>query len=564
MSDKQGTCLEPAYLAAFLDERLSELDESTVVAHLNECTHCQRTLESIAANIQLWDEAQDIGRSAGTPPLDTAHRDQVVESVMEFLGPTDDPTKMGRLGAYEICGIVGRGSTGVVLKAFDQRLHRYVAMKLLAPNFASHGAARARFEREARAVAAVAHEHVIPIYAVDEFRNLPYLVMQFVGGGSLQQRINIQGPLEPCEVARIGMQVASGLAAAHAQGIVHRDVKPANVMLESGVDRAMVTDFGLARVVDDASVTRSGAITGTPQFMSPEQAKGEFIDHRSDLFSLGSLMYTAITGRPPFRSETVYGVIRRVCETEMRPIREIAPGCPEWLAAFVDKLCKKDREQRFQTAREVRDLLSQEVKHLQSPTGTEPDRAWWVPTKPEKKSLPKSFFDRKYWRRGSLVVTLLCGLGLLALGTRSNLRQSASPASSMVLADLPVFESRLTRAVPVEALGQLQFAAGVGNVSVCRSEGQQLDIWVTRKVFAANQEEASTYLAMHDLELLFDEDGVMVETIMETKSHDDLNRFGEFEITVFLPEGYEHAISTIEDWEEMSKEPVRNLFGLFE
>ena len=115
---------------------------------------------------------------------------------MEFLGPTDNPDMMGRLGPYEVCGVVGRGSTGIVLKALEQRLNRFVAIKVLAPNFATNGSARTRFEREAKAVAAVAHEHVVPIFAVNEFGNLPYLVMQYASGGSLQQRIDRTGPLD--------------------------------------------------------------------------------------------------------------------------------------------------------------------------------------------------------------------------------------------------------------------------------------------------------------------------------------------------------------------------------
>jgi len=128
----------------------------------------------------------------------------------------------------------------------------------------------------------------VPIHAVDQFQGLPYIVMQYVPGLSLLQRLDKDGPLETDEVARIGLQVAKGLAAAHKVGIVHRDVKPANVILENTIERAMVTDFGLARVADDASMTRSGTIAGTPQYMSPEQAQGESIDARSDLFSLGS------------------------------------------------------------------------------------------------------------------------------------------------------------------------------------------------------------------------------------------------------------------------------------
>jgi serine/threonine protein kinase len=188
------------------------------------------------------------------------------------------------------------------LKGFDPALNRSVAVKVLAPQLAASGAAQARFAREARAAAAVDHEHVMAIHAVDSTGRLPYLVMPLVRGESLQKRIDRIGPLQLREILRIGMQTASGLAAAHAQGLVHRDIKPANVLLEHGVERAKITDFGLARAADDASLTRTGVIAGTPQFMSPEQAAGEPIDHRADLFSLGSVLYAMCTGRPPFRA----------------------------------------------------------------------------------------------------------------------------------------------------------------------------------------------------------------------------------------------------------------------
>jgi serine/threonine protein kinase len=163
------------------------------------------------------------------------------------------------------------------------------------------------------------------------------------------------------------MQVASGLAAAHAQGLVHRDCKPANVLLENGVERVMITDFGLARAVDDASVTQSGVLAGTPQYMAPEQAKGETIDHRADLFSLGSVLYAMGTGRSPFRAETTMGVLRRICESTPRPIREVNPEIPDWLAEIIEKLHAKDPAERFQSAAEVAELLGRHLAHLQHP-----------------------------------------------------------------------------------------------------------------------------------------------------------------------------------------------------
>ncbi len=204
---------------------------------------------------------------------------------------------------------------------------------------------------------------------------MPYLVMEYVGGGSLQDRIDKAGPLELKEVLRIGLQAAAGLAAAHAQGLVHRDIKPANILLENGVEHVKITDFGLARAVDDASLTQSGVIAGTPQYMSPEQAEGEAVDHRSDLFSLGSVLYTMCTGRPPFRADNTMAVLQRVCEDAPRPIREINPEVPDCLAAIVAKLHAKDPADRFQSAAEVAELLSRHLADVQQPalaTGPRP------------------------------------------------------------------------------------------------------------------------------------------------------------------------------------------------
>src|SRR5262249_34432812 len=206
---------------------------------------------------------------------------------------------------------VGRGGMGVVLKAFDETLHRVVAIKVMAPQLATSATARQRFTREARAQAAVSHDHVVTIHAVEEHGPLPRIVMQFVAGTSLQDRIDRTGPLQLHEVLRIGMQTASGLAAAHAQGLGHRDVKPANILPEDGVEQVELTDVRLARAADDASLTQSGTVAGTPSFMSPEQAEGKSLDHRSDLFSLGSVLYAMCTGRAPFRANTNMGVLKR-------------------------------------------------------------------------------------------------------------------------------------------------------------------------------------------------------------------------------------------------------------
>jgi serine/threonine protein kinase len=274
---------------------------------------------------------------------------------------------LGRIGRYDIERLIGSGGMGIVFKGFDTELNRPVAIKVLAPSIAYHGGARQRFSREAKAAAAVVHEHVVPIYNVESSGELPYLVMHYAQGDSLQNRIDKKGSLELKEILRISQQIASGLAAAHAQGLVHRDVKPANVLLENGIERALISDFGLAQAADDASVSCSGFLAGTPQYMSPEQARGEKVNHLSDLFSLGSIMYTMCTGRTPFRGESTLEVLQQVQSTEPKSILEINPDVPVWLVTLIERLMMKQSAARYQSATEVAQLLEQCLAHVQQP-----------------------------------------------------------------------------------------------------------------------------------------------------------------------------------------------------
>jgi serine/threonine-protein kinase len=359
-----------------LDDRLSEQQEEVLMQHLAECPACQQELETLAAEQAEWSRVAEVLRreaaarisSVGAAGTRESACDSPVDFAVAFLEPSSLPGALGRLGDVDILEVIGHGGMGIVLKGFQQELHRPVAVKVLAPHLAASGAARQRFAREARATAVVVHPNVMPVLTVHSSGKLPYLVMPYVPCESLQQRLDRQGWLETLDIVRIAWQVACGLAAAHAQGLVHRDIKPANMLLEKGVDRVLLTDFGLARAVDDASLTRTGVIAGTPQYMSPEQARGEAVDHRSDLFSLGSVMYAMCTGRVPFRAETSYGILRRITDTEPRPIREINPGIPEWLVTIVAKLHAKDPAGRFASADELAKLLEQCLAHVQQPT----------------------------------------------------------------------------------------------------------------------------------------------------------------------------------------------------
>jgi hypothetical protein len=352
------------------------------------------------------------GRAVGDGDTRTGPAAPDGDLPLGFLTPSGKPGSLGRLGHYEVQGVVGRGGMGIVLKAFDENLHRVVAIKVMAPQLAASATARQRFTREARAAAAVTHERVVTIHAVEEASGLPYIVMQYVAGQSLQDRLDKSGVLPVAEVLRIGMQAAAGLAAAHAQGLVHRDVKPANILLENGVERVKLTDFGLARAADDASLTQSGQVAGTPQYMSPEQAEGKPVDARSDLFCLGSVLYAMCAGRPPFRAPTSMAVLKRVCEDTPTPIREVNPEAPDWLAEVITKLHAKDPAGRFQSAAEVAESLGRHLAHVQHPSVV-PLPAAGKPAAPPPPAAPvrPTRRGRRWATAAAVLLLLLAGLG---------------------------------------------------------------------------------------------------------------------------------------------------------
>jgi hypothetical protein len=429
------------WIERFLDDRLDTHEVAALESHLDSCPDCRRELESRAADEHWWSRVRDClasgesGSCSAAPasdatpawvePSPTGGVPSSLAAIKPYLAPTDDPQMMGRIGPYEVLGLIGSGGNGVVLKGFDRALNRYVAIKLLSPQLADSAAARRRFSREAQAAAAVVHDNVMAIHAVSDAQGLPYLVMPYVRGPSLEKRLRGAGPLAVEEILRVGMQVAAGLAAAHAQGLVHRDIKPANILLEEGVERVKITDFGLARAADDASLTRSGVIAGTPQYMSPEQARGEPVDHRTDLFSLGCVLYAACTGRPPFRAPTSYGVLRKICESEPRPVREINPSVPVWLARVVGRLLAKEPSRRYASAAEVASLLERCLAHVQQPATVD------LPAELVEASGPAAWF----WQPVSRRVALVAALAVLLLAAGLIARREKAPPRDEAQAD---------------------------------------------------------------------------------------------------------------------------------
>jgi serine/threonine protein kinase/formylglycine-generating enzyme required for sulfatase activity len=372
-------CPSPTDLRGLVNGSLSDSEADNLQLHLERCVTCQNALQEIVADGDFWksaaenlsdDEAAGPGLERVVEelqqqsPEDAEQMGEAIELKLSLIDPPTEPGTIGRLKHYDILRVAGRGGMGIVLKAFDRTLRRVVAVKMLAPHLAGNGQAKQRFIREGRSAAGICHEHVVTIHAVEE--SPPFIVMQYVKGETLEARIHLNGSLEVREAIRIAKQIAQGLTAAHTQGVVHRDIKPANILLENGVARVRITDFGLARAVDDASLTQSGVVAGTPQYMAPEQANGDAVDERADLFSLGSVLYTMLAGHAPFRATTTMGVLKRLCDNTARPIREINPDVPEWLVMLINRLHAKRPADRYQSAQEVADVLERGLASLQN------------------------------------------------------------------------------------------------------------------------------------------------------------------------------------------------------
>jgi serine/threonine protein kinase len=276
-----------------------------------------------------------------------------------FLGPPQNAGDIGSLGPFCIQRVLGSGATGIVFRAEDALLRRVVALKVLRPAIAACTHSRQRFLREARAAAALDHENILTIFHVGEDRGIPWLAMKFLRGESLKDRLNGPTLRIPTEQAiRIGAEVADALAAAHSGGLVHRDVKPSNILLEEGTDRAKLIDFGLVMVEnDDGHLTRMGCVVGTPAYMAPEQADGATVDHRSDLYSLGCVLYRSTTGRVPFDGQNSIQVfLAQRTETPLHPC-DINPDLPREVGDLVMQLLSKDPAARPESAESVRNSL---------------------------------------------------------------------------------------------------------------------------------------------------------------------------------------------------------------
>ncbi len=411
------SCPDRASLKHLLDQGADPDEVERLAGHLETCARCGETVETLLAgdrtaaalrgakveaddpSVQLLRARLAKLRPAGgsAAPQDTSPSAEAMATDATLpqpappstpdqpraLAPAQQPDEIGRLGGYRILKELGRGGMGVVYQAEDPKLKRLIALKAMLPKLASSEAHRLRFVREAQAMAAVHHDNIVTIHAVDEDKGVPFLAMEFLHGMPLDQWLkNGRKPTIP-QVLGLGREIAEGLAAAHERGLIHRDIKPGNIWLDSThKGRVKILDFGLARATqEDVHLTQTGAIMGTPAYMAPEQARSEKVDARSDLFSLGCVLYKLCTGAMPFTGDTTMSLLMALAVDNPKPVRELNPDVPAELADLVTRLLEKVPAKRPQSAREVVQAL-QAVGRTSASTASSPTVTAVMPPPP--------------------------------------------------------------------------------------------------------------------------------------------------------------------------------------
>ncbi len=393
-------------------------DQQRLAQHLEACSNCRRVFAAEYLRLQIsefasldhivpevlarmeWCLRQPVSDSASPPKATRATDPAGIERAPEPSASFPQPkkptsgaspaytpaakTRRPRIfGHYCLYQRLGEGAMGVVFEAEDMRTRKRVALKLMKPELANNPTARQRFLREAQAASAIHHPHVVAIHEVGELSEIPFIAMEYLVGESLRNRINRGGAIPWREACRIAADVADGLAAAHRQGLVHRDVKPANIWLQHPGRRVKLLDFGLVRSLhQDVELTRDGIAVGTPAYMSPEQIRSQRVDGRSDLFSLGVVLYECLTGKKPFGGDQVLTVIAQVLTHDPVPPRQLNPQVPEAVSKLVMQLLAKDPAQRPASASEVAENLRQLIR---SPTSqpAAPEPTLDIPNSPQ-------------------------------------------------------------------------------------------------------------------------------------------------------------------------------------
>jgi serine/threonine protein kinase len=364
-------CPDAEQLTALLSGAAADADAHTLRLHLSECGECSARAAQLRERGHTTDlllpadppSTQQMAANDSTPAPPTAYPTPVHSPPSgafptRHLGPPAGPDEIGRLGPFRLLRLLGRGGMGVVYQAEDVELGRPVAVKILKEELADQLDSWERFLREARTLAAIKHEHVVTVYHTGREGRIAYLVMELLQGCSLADHLAKVRRPTVAEVLRIGRELAAGLAAVHDHGLIHRDIKPANVWVESPSGRLKILDFGLARRVrDDARLTQTGVVVGTPSYMAPEQARGGEVDPRGDLFSLGCILYRACTGVEPFRGPDTLSILTALAVDTPAPVHELNPAVPRALSGLVAQLLAKRPEDRPASAKEVIERL---------------------------------------------------------------------------------------------------------------------------------------------------------------------------------------------------------------
>ncbi|MEY4179407.1 MAG: hypothetical protein RLY70_2981 [Planctomycetota bacterium] len=379
-----GDCPSVTTFAALLQGTVAGPDELLLTGHLESCEACRKRLERLAAGEQFPGEvARRLPGIEQTPAPLAALMEQFADPPdwmatrvgqdestagirLAISWPDNFPRVGAKLDRYQLLREIGRGGMGVVFAARDVTLDRLVAVKVLAPQWLEDKTARQRFSAEARAAAAVNSRYVVTIHAVEDRGDWPYLVMEYLAGCNLQQLLDTRGPLPVSAIAHIGMRVAMGLAAAHERGLVHRDVKPANVLVMADSGQVKLTDFGLARAGSDSRLTEAGMLVGTLAYMAPEQLEGQPIDCRVDLYGLGCVLYAMGAGRPPINGDNSLAIMRGVLAGKIPPLASLRPQLPAALVSLVEQLLAREPANRLGSAAEA----ARQLKLIRGSTGT--------------------------------------------------------------------------------------------------------------------------------------------------------------------------------------------------
>jgi WD40 repeat protein/serine/threonine protein kinase len=518
----------------------SNASAQQIEQHLQQCPRCRQRLHVLTADDTVAEGQQHPGETVDAPqvamlenvkrrlhswrprhtgPPPEAAGDALpdnpeptavaAQGQYAFLAPAQGPEELGRLGSYRVLKVLGAGGMGVVFEAEDLHLKRRVALKVMSPALAANESARKRFLREAQATAALEHDHIVAIHQVGEDRGVLFLAMQLLHGETLDERLRREGatPAEPgsrqpgrsralpvTEVLRIGREIAEGLAAAHARGLIHRDIKPANIFLASGgavkaathhspltthhSPRVKILDLGLARPAeDDAHLTQSGVITGTPQYMAPEQAAGAAVDHRCDLFSLGCVLYRMSTGTLPFKGSSTVAVLQALALEQPKPPQELNPNLPPPLADLITRLLAKDPRQRPQTAQAVVEAIAELEHKLSEPraSASEADHSLTFEAPKAASASYRSLAVAARKRRRVLIAALLALflVGLLAWGTTVLLRTKDGVLEVTVMdGDVEVLVDHAQQKVVLRSdkTGRIELAPGEHKLIVRRGE----------------------------------------------------------------------------------------------